>query len=293
MIRLGRGVQLGAKGRDRSVSKVRCHFLARSRAGGLGAGLSQGKGFRSRARSLSPKAGAVRRGRITGFTLIETLVAVSIFGTIAATIYLSFSTGMEAQSRVEAASENLSRAGFALELMAEDLQSPGRISPGVLEGWDAGFRMALWTTSGNEERGVLEEGLKAETIEYRLLEKPGAGRVLVRRLLRGEQVLSEAKLLGGVRSFRIDYFSSDLGGLGSWVEEWESAEGLPYAVRVKMSVSAEGESSEGEDGISAKDDEPSVKGHGSPYEYRRLIALAPSWLRPPVQSTRLGGEDEQ
>ena len=81
-------------------------------------------GLRTRVNGLlsGRYAGACRA--VAGFTLLETLVAVSIFGAVAVTIYLSFSTGMEAQAKIETASENLNRAGFALDLIADDLQNP-------------------------------------------------------------------------------------------------------------------------------------------------------------------------
>jgi prepilin-type N-terminal cleavage/methylation domain-containing protein len=236
--------------------------------------------------------------RVKGFTLIETLIAVSILGTVAATIFLGFSTGMEAQSRVEGISENLNRARFALDLVADDLRSPGRISPGILEGWDDGFRLALGTTTWNEEWIFSETEWGAETVEYRLLDEPVSGRVLVRRLLRGEEVLSEVELLGRVSSFEIMYFMSEHGGMGTWVDEWDPAEGLPFAVKIVMSVPAEDEpstvandGSSTDSGGSASDDKYSVSNSKPVIEYRRLVSLPPSWLRPPLQGDRLGTEE--
>jgi prepilin-type N-terminal cleavage/methylation domain-containing protein len=234
---------------------------------------------------LLSRTGARVRGRIEGFTLLETLVAVSIFGTVVATIYLSFSTGMEAQSRIETSSKSLSRASFALDLVASDLQSPGRIGPGALEGWDDGFRLALKAKAGYEDWVFSETQRGAETLEYRLIEGPDAVPILVRRLLRGEEVLSEIQLVSGVRFIEIEYFMSDLRGLGYWVSEWEPEEGLPYAVRLRMGVEGSEDDSAGYEGT--------VNGDGvSDTEYRRLVSLAPSWLRPPVESARSNGNGE-
>jgi hypothetical protein len=179
--------------------------------------------------------------------------------------------------------------------MAGDLQSPGRISPGILEGWDDGFRLALGKTSGNEQRAFSETEWGAETLEYRLLDEPESGPVLVRRLLRGEEVLSEVKLLGPVSAFQIMYFTSDHGGTGSWIGEWDGAEGMPFAVKIALSVPSGGESpAVSDDGFaagdefSARNEMYSVKTSEFVTEYRRLISLPPSWLRPPSQSARSG-----
>jgi prepilin-type N-terminal cleavage/methylation domain-containing protein len=218
-------------------------------------------GGRKPPRSLAVGSGR-GRSHALGFTLVETLIVVSILGTVASAIYLSFSTGMEAQSRVEATSENLSRISFAFEAMAQDLTNPGLTAGTAFEGWHTGFRMGLG--------GVPQTAEGPDRVEYRLVGENGEDLTLVRRLLRGEEIVSEIHLAGGVDSLRVFYCMSDARGFGRWVAEWEPAWGLPHAVSVSLSARGSGE---------------------RPGRYRRLIALAPSWLRPPIAGAV--SEDEE
>jgi prepilin-type N-terminal cleavage/methylation domain-containing protein len=193
-----------------------------------------------------------------GFTLVEMLLAVSIFSTIAAAVYLSFSTGLEAQSRIRTASDELQRARFALDLIAGDLGTPERIGAGTLVGREDALRVGVVQS--------LPGGGRGESVQYLVVTEDDAPPALVRRVTFGDDVLQESPLLSGVELFEISYFVSEKGGAGVWRSDWAGG-GLPYAVRVRLRTLA----------------------GGAHADYSRLIPLAPSWLRPPPEAIVEGG----
>jgi prepilin-type N-terminal cleavage/methylation domain-containing protein len=193
-----------------------------------------------------------------GFTLIEMLLAVSIFSTIAAVVYMSFSTGLEAHSRIKAASDELQRARFALDLIAGDLGAPERVGTETLVGRADALRLAL-----PESR---RSGNGGDSVEYLVVTGTEESPTLVRRVTLGDDVIRESRLLSDVELFEISYFVSERGGAGVWRSEWAGG-GLPYAVRVRLRT---------------------LPG-GAGAEHDRLIPLAPSWLRPPPEAIAEGG----
>lgn len=174
-----------------------------------------------------------------GFTIIELLVALVIFGMLSAAGVALLSFSVKAQETADARLEQLSGIRRTAAIMTADLaQATQRISRGE----SGGAQPAFVGGSGQEAAPLITlvrrgwENLdnarrpSVQKVEYRL-----AGNVLERRAWRfvdGAQPMPPAVLLEGVTAVRMRYRNSD----GAWRDRWDPTRVTELPVAVELVV---------------------------------------------------------
>lgn len=182
--------------------------------------------------------------RHQGFTLLELLVALSIFAIMAASIYSSLGMLLTTSSRLDEAGRSLKQLQKTMQVLGRDLiQVTNRP---VRDGYDVELPPLLWP--GREERLEMTSGGRSNPLRQpRCSLQRVAYRVQDGNLERlAWPVLDQAQdtapfvqpLLGGVSDFEVSF----LAGPDQNFSEWPPAipppdlAALPKAVRVVMEV---------------------------------------------------------
>lgn len=181
-----------------------------------------------------------------GFTLVELLVSLFIFGMLAAASVGLLSFSVRAQEAADARLDSLAEFRRAGALMTGDLAQAaarptrdpaGRGRPAFIgsSGESNGLLLAFvrrgWENVDEAPRPSLQR------VEYHLeggrLERRGAPR------LDGAATLSPTTVLTGVRSLRLRYRDKE----GAWRERWDPTDPseLPHAVELAMDAQGSGQ----------------------------------------------------
>lgn len=169
--------------------------------------------------------------RDDGFTLLEMLVALVVFGLLMAGIAQAMRYGMEvwsAESRQEAAPETMSAVDAALRRLIE------QASAGTLTGTPDGLAFTAPLPAGSGLADPLADLAIFVTPDHRLALRytPHAAGVLL-----GEAPPPQTEfLLDGVTAIHADYLASQPDGSKGWTGHW-SGTGLPLLVRIDFSFS--------------------------------------------------------
>lgn len=212
----------------------------------------------------------LRRRRARGFTLIEVLLAVAIFGMVVVAMHLVFFGALRLRNRTTAALEATVPLQQALAIMRRDLAGlvvPGGTLSGVLQttltansatsaGTNDSAVSGLGSTSATIDLqgrvgpdlytavGILSEDrpwAEVQKVAYRLAEStnntPGLDlfRVVTRNLLPTLTEDSEDQwLMGGVETVEFEFYDGTL-----WRDYWDSSTEetpLPAAIRVAIQL---------------------------------------------------------
>lgn len=173
----------------------------------------------------------------TGFTLVEMLVALAIFGLIAAAGVSLLSFSVTNREAVKAASDQGAALQRARQLMKADLgQAIDRPVRGAEAANDPAFMGAAgdrlfsvtrsgWSNYDNKPRASLQR------VEYRL--RGGRLTRRVRQAVDGATTRSEQTLLEGVRTSQVQFLSAGL-STNSWPAN--NGHALPDAVTVELDL---------------------------------------------------------
>ncbi len=196
-------------------------------------------------RSLNKPVAALDRPfgpRGTGFTLIEVLLALAIFGVISVLAYRATATLTDSEVRLSAEAQRWRTLEGLFTRFEADLRQAvpraSRTGSGVEPPWlalpadSAGNAALVFTRAGSEFTS--DPGMAGQRIGYRLrghaveiaywpqIDNPGNTQPTV------------FTLVDGVTAFRVEY----LGPSGSWRQRWPQPDDpdLPRAVRVYLTL---------------------------------------------------------
>jgi general secretion pathway protein J len=199
----------------------------------------------TKSHGVAPRDPGFRRGDELGFTLVELLVSLLIFGMLAAAGIALLSFSVRAQGVAEERLDDLAALRRAGALLAGDLAQaaprPWRDEAGIPraafaggDGQGEGAALAFvrrgWENIGDAPRPSLQK------VEYRL-----AGGRLERRsypLVDGAAPQAEVAMLDGVRRLRLRYRDKE----GEWRDRWDPtrATELPRAVELVIDAGDRG-----------------------------------------------------
>jgi general secretion pathway protein J len=180
-----------------------------------------------------------------GFTLVELLVSLFIFGMLSAAGVALLSFSVRAQEAADARLDDLAGFRRAGALLASDL---AQAAPRLARDRSGAPRPAFEGGSG-EAGGValafvrrgwenLDEAPRAslQRVEYRLVEGRLERRVYPR--LDGAEPMPPTEVVGGVRRLRFRYRDRE----GAWRERWDPTDAaeLPRAVELVMDAEGSG-----------------------------------------------------
>ena len=182
-------------------------------------------------------------GRQTGFTLVELLVSLFIFGMLSAAGVALLSFSVRAQEAADARLGDLADFRRAGALLAGDLAQaaprPARDSAGNARpafeggsGEQSGVALAFvrrgWENLDDTPRASLQR------VEYRIEEGRLTRRVYPR--LDGAPPLAATTVTEGVRRVRLRYRDGD----GNWRERWDPTKATELPRAVELVIDAEG-----------------------------------------------------
>ena len=193
---------------------------------------------------MSPRSGAeagftpVRRSAEHGFTLVEVLVALLIFGMLAAAGVAILSFSIRAQAQVGAKLDDVSALNRTLSLLSADLAQavnrPTRDERGTRlpafsgeAGGSADPALRLVRGGWSNPDGLARPGL--QKVAYRVAN--GALERVAYPMLDGSPPLPPAALLTGVADARLRYRYR-----GAWSDRWDGANGVALPDAVELSV---------------------------------------------------------
>lgn len=183
------------------------------------------------------------RARQRGFTLLELLIALGIFGLVSAMAYGGLNVVLDARQRTEVQAERLAELEQALLLLGRDLvQVTGRGVRDALgdplppmQGGDNGpvaleFTRAGWANPGNRPRSGLQRvawGIEDDTLiraHWWVLDRAQ------------DSEPYQARLLGKVQAFTVEFMDAGRNPQESWPPAGAEPEQLPMAVRVTLEL---------------------------------------------------------
>jgi general secretion pathway protein J len=179
--------------------------------------------------------------RIRGFTLIEVLIAVAVFGLMATMAYSGLNSSLNISRETEKRSEQLHRLQMAMALMQRDLiqislqQSRdefGDVQPALLTD-DKGERLLEFSRSGwlnpaNQIRGTLQR------VGYSLEEHKLYREYWVHFHRGPNEKPVRSQLLDGVAEIRFEFLDQSM----QWQQQWPPVntppDVMPIAIRVTV-----------------------------------------------------------
>jgi general secretion pathway protein J len=188
----------------------------------------------------------MNRSSESGFTLIEVLVALTLFGLVLAILIGAVGFGLRGARVVEAASDRIDEVRSTQTLIRRYLETA---------------RPVVWT--GGPEPKLAFEGT-AEAVRFIApmppwgvdggpyevsLAQQGDRLILSRRISAGltegfdfSRFTENTTLLAGIRAFRVAYFGDRDGGQrAQWATSWQSASFLPQLVRIQVDFGPDGQ----------------------------------------------------
>jgi general secretion pathway protein J len=181
------------------------------------------------------------RGAERGFTLVEMLVALAIFGMLASSAVVLLGVAVRAQETADAKLEGAAALRRAGAMLAADLaqaaprihrDSGGMPHPAFVGGEGQEVLIALvrrgWDNHGGAARSSLQK------VEYRLAED----RIerIAYPMVDGAAPLAPVPLVAGVRTAGLRFRDAD----GQWRERWDPSNPAALPRAVELVIEAEG-----------------------------------------------------
>jgi general secretion pathway protein J len=190
---------------------------------------------------MTRRAGSVKRSGEAGFTLLEMVMALVIFGMIAAVVYSAFYFGHRAVTSGERAADENARMRLAEEMMGRQLRAAvyyhavhDEEQIAFFLGYSDGM---MFVTSAPQSRG----GTGLAMVTYRVVD----GRLVLEERTNfvpdelydapADASVEQAVLLEGFSSLRLEYLPREEIDLG-WADKWDARDedDLPAVVRVTV-----------------------------------------------------------
>ncbi|MFH1220217.1 MAG: prepilin-type N-terminal cleavage/methylation domain-containing protein [Candidatus Eisenbacteria bacterium] len=176
--------------------------------------------------------------RSTGFTLVELLVAVSLFSLLVLSVYSSFSTGLAARKRAEAVVEVAEQGREVLSLLSRDLSDLVMFAGREFSGEPEAISFVALQPFAEGSMPVLSH------VTYDL-SKTAQGSL--RALRRGCEIIGGRRSEGDltapcVRNLSFSYARLDgESNVIEWASRWSPTEEspIPYAVRVELGLAGQ------------------------------------------------------
>ena len=188
-----------------------------------------------------PPRHAGARGNTAGFTLLEMILALVIFGMIAALVYSAFFFGHRAVTSGERAADDNQRMRLVEELMGRQVRSAvyyyARHDDDQIPFFLGASDGMSFVTSAPQSNG----GTGLAVVTYRMTQ----GRLLLEERTNftpdelydppADARLERAVLLEGISSFRLEFLAHEEQDLG-WADKWDARDddALPGFVRVTI-----------------------------------------------------------
>ncbi len=187
----------------------------------------------------------LRVQRQNGFTLLETLLAITLFAIVISSSYGIFSMGIQIWKRSQGRSLVERKATLALERMGQDVRNAiFTVSSG-----EAGLSQAEPEFSGNEKSFSFPAIVAASDKKGRVMNQYGAviyewnsGGDLCRRAKSATDLYlrrdSECRVLAqGIKKLKFEYLLYQrITKSLSWYNSWDLKDGMPQAVRVNLEL---------------------------------------------------------
>ena len=175
--------------------------------------------------------------RCRGFTLLEVLVAIAIFGVVAVIAYGSLSSLMDSKRGVEDHAARLASLQLAFQLIQRDLaQAVDRPVRDELGGSEDAMLLSsagqlAFTRIGEDLPATEQPRSRLERLEYQLRDDK-LWRVRWRQLDRVQGTKADEMLLmDGINSWKLRFLDRN----GNWQTGWPTAAGaLPAAVELQL-----------------------------------------------------------
>lgn len=175
-----------------------------------------------------------------GFTLVELLIALLIFGLLSAAATALLSFGIDARGRTAERLETVSDVARLRALMTNDL---AQAAPRVWRDAEGARRAAFAGGNNGALISFVRRGWRNDVgapraslqrVEYRVAD--GRLERLSAPMVDGAQLLPPAVLLTGVRDIRLRFFNA-----GQWLDSWqpEAPDALPQAVELTVITARE------------------------------------------------------
>jgi general secretion pathway protein J len=179
--------------------------------------------------------------RSAGFTLVELLIALLIFGLLSAAATALLSFGIDARGRTAERLETVSDTARLRALLTTDLAQAaprlwrdreGARQPAFGGGNGSGALIGLVRRGWRNDAGAPRASL--QRVEYRVAE--GRLERLAAPMLDGAPLLPPAVLLTGIRDIRVRFLVA-----GQWRDSWqpEAPDALPQAVELTVITAGE------------------------------------------------------
>ena len=188
-----------------------------------------------------PGHGPKKMGRRSGFTMVELLISLTIFATVAIALYTAFSLGVSVWRRTESGIDLHQDVRVKLERVAKDLRNAVVYSGIPFEG--DGSRLAFASL-------VMHSGPEAERryprvckVVYSVETDEESGNALTRVLAGSESGFDEEAATADRESFinNVEEFSVKYAYAGEdpaeydWRQDW-GGEGLPRGIEIDLSI---------------------------------------------------------
>ncbi len=175
-----------------------------------------------------------------GFTLLELLIAITIFSIVAIAIYSSFNVGIHAWRKAENSYKVRQEARHALNTIGRELRCAINFAPIAFEGTSNSVSFCRTGTFKityaivKEEKEEKQKGKEVETYSlYRILQT-------YQESVKGEKG-TESLLASGVLDFKLQYAYLDLDKV-VWKDEWKKEElNIPLGVKASLFYPSQGE----------------------------------------------------
>lgn len=172
------------------------------------------------------------RARLSGFTLVELLAGLALFGLMAAALFGALRTGVQTWERAELKSRQVTDARMAEDFLRRSLGAAFPLRAGdnsiAFDGDAAGLRFAgaLPAHLGGGGVTLLSLGLQTRQAE---------AKALVLHHFAAGGTAQDSVLLEDLAEVRFDFFGrSDDNAEPAWRESWPRGTRLPALVRMRL-----------------------------------------------------------
>lgn len=198
---------------------------------------------RSRGGSESTRISCIVRQTPRGFTLVEVLVAISIFAIAISSIYGVFTSISATKDKLDLDSETYHQARVILDRIGREIHGIYIRSSNGANILNGGFNekgLVFFELSTTAAVSLNMNGVEFVSVRYELIEdheSDNGSYVLLRteKPLLGSmrpQDVPPMRMASGIKSFRVRYFSEN-----AWQNQWnEKLQGLPDMLEIMITI---------------------------------------------------------